>query len=213
MRQLDRIGKITWSGGTRGKWVDAAGKPVHGIHHETGQRVQHKMVFNDGYVLIEYTYPVVKRSFKSPMLNDYNLHFINPGWKGTDGKALVNRVAKGLKPAGITWGELAELLELEDMAKNAGLMTFLRQHHPQSLYELGFTCKGTFGTTFDLQSLVDDYARAGLDARHLLALVPVRLLTALRDWDDTDPPLTGLLLGYPIETTWAVMRKTLKFPS
>ncbi len=136
------------------------------------------------------------------------LHFTGGwSWKGADDKALVDRVAKGLKPAGITWGEIATLVELEEYAKSHGLITHIKKVSLAGQHELGISCRGTFGKLFDLDALVRDYARAGFDASNLSSLAATRLASALKEWSDRekDDPVTGLLLGYPVETTWAVM--------
>ncbi len=208
---------------------DESGKPLHGIFKKDFKKTEHKMYINNGHLMITYKYPKVKREFSSPMLNDENMHLAG-GWNfesKSDDKTLLNRVINKKKPSGfIVEEDISKIKEVQEKANKAGLETKINEEkrNDQTYYELGFTQKGTFGDHFDIDALVKDYEKYWnphnkdfvlpmddfINTDQLKGLKDKKLSSFLSfDYGKTDKSsedniITGLLLGYPIETTVAI---------
>ncbi len=208
MKKFEELGLVTKA--PNGIWHDSGGTVVHGIYHEILKRTGHLVVFLDGRRMAEYIFPRVQQKFASPLLNDYNLHFTGGWvWNGADNRALVERVIHGQKPAGFIKGDLALLKGFEMMAKNARLATHL--HADGNQFELGIARQGTCAETFDLDALERDYNNMGIIVS-VKQYATMKLSDFLLDWDSTSPSdepthaaITGLLLGYPVESTVALL--------
>ena len=80
---------------------DDNGLPLHGIYFKQNKNIEEKMIINKGNLIKEYKYPIIKKDFKSPMLNDHNLHFYKSwSWTGVDQMEALRRVLDGNKPMG-----------------------------------------------------------------------------------------------------------------
>ena len=197
-------------------WHDVNGERVHGIYYRVLKRTEHTIVFLHGRIMGIYIYPRIQRSFQSRLLNDFNLNFVG-GWAWPDentreDEMVVNRVAKGLKPAGFNVGSRERCEMLEEIARNAGLVTRLHKNpHVSEYFELGVARKGTFGDTFNLEAVESDYDAWGIHEDIVKELSRVEFSDLLVDFDyaNVESNLewieTGLLLGYPMETTASIL--------
>lgn len=211
--------------GKGGKWIDRDGNKVHGIYHRMLQKSEHTIVYTNGIMQRRYVYPRILRSFYSPLVNDYNLNFVG-GWGGwfesakAEAIELINRVINGLKPAGFGAGTRDLLAHLEKLAKQSGLATNLTLNDFQpswgELWHLGAARKDKFGEAFDLPAVERDYARWGIYYPITERFSKIKFSDLLVDYTKVGKPdidyasenkpfylsmLTGLLLGYPLETT------------
>ena len=204
------------------KWIDSKGKLVHGIYHLKIKDSIHKTVFVHGNKVGSYVYPRILRSFNSPLLNDYNLHFTG-GWiwfenQEQENDELLFRVSNNLKTAGFVVSNRDTCVKIEKKAKRAGLVTDLHSNNvrPDELWEVGMSIKGKFGGIFDLPALERDYARWGIYAPITYNFSNVEIASLLKgfDYSNSSKPLqlkiiTGLLLGYPLESTCALINKRI----
>lgn len=199
--------------------------PLHGIYHQVLPRTEQTIVFLQGKIIQRFIYPRIVRVFKSRMINDYNLHFTG-GWTWyssavIEQDALVDRVIKGLKPAGFIRSiDYNRCLVLQQKAKQAGLLTKLHEIPDlKGMRELGMARGGTFSTNFDLDAIVADYTSWGFNyqikkIKNDFSSVPLSKLLSGFDYGNVksiqETMLTGLLLGYPLETTCAFIRGSIR---
>ena len=191
------------------RYFDDSGNPKHGIHIKKGKSTQIKYIYNNGYISRRYCSQPLKISFKSKMINDANQNFCG-GWSitGFDGsdKALVRRVARGLKPMGVIHGSIDELSEYTKQL-DANTIDYKIIHDSKnkySPYTLMFSTKGKCKDLFDLKTLYYDYKDAGITI-DIGKISGREIKTYFKCWDigeeGTEPWETGLILGYPIENT------------
>ena len=211
------------------RFVDASDNPLHGIYHAEQESAVHAIIFIQGGRVADYGYPRVDRMFASPMINDFNLHFIGR-WQWpfeNEGDALVERIAEYLKPAGLITASKDQGPGLLQKARDAGLGAVFQDDEPRGVQYLGFAVRGTFIELFDLDSLVADYKAYEREARFLHddSAVDIELMIAsikndsimshverflcMNPGDIADIITSGLIFGYPIETTVAFLAGTI----
>lgn len=205
---IQAIKKTNWSN-------NKTGEPLHGVFHEVLKNVEHTIVFSNGRRVAFYSYPRIIRSFISPLINDFNLNFTG-GWFYFDSKEeeyqmLINTVIAKKKPAGFFVGEEHQMRQLNDQARRAGLVTSLHAYPKiKDKWELGIGQNLAFGKTFILENAEIDYAKWGLNY-NLTSLHDHNISKYLKGFNYAEPftpfdlVITGLLLGYPIETTAAIL--------
>lgn len=152
----------------------------------------------------------------------------NGRWLGTDG-IMVERVIRGLKPMGwarawkIYPDRVERLIHLEKQASTNGLATLLTETEEQ--FCLTFCQKGKIDEMFDLDSLLDDYIAFRNGTCNMLQdddFFVAQLKEAIEKMrgrslenfinQDKEPEggityyvSTGLFLGFPHETTYAIL--------
>lgn len=210
-------------------FIDASGSLLHGIYHAEQEFTAQTIVFIHGAGVANYSYPRIDRSFSSPMVNDFNLHFVGR-WRWpfeNEGKTLVDRIAGQKKPAGLIALPSEYGSTLLQEAKDAGLATALKDDEARGVKYLGFAIQGCFEDVFDLGSIVSDYAAYEQAARFLpdnpestiesmlgriknesmMSLVEPYL--SMNPEDIAGIITSGLAFGYPIETTVAFLAGTI----
>ena len=171
-----------------------------------------KQIKKDKYVYMVYKYAanILKDlKFKHKTVNDYNQHLCG-GWsfyKHTEFEE-VDRVAKGLKPAGISTTRDLSLAEAKrkELSNKGFLATIYKR---RDLYFVTASPRGTLGKFFrNLNVLIEDYRRNGLvycaDMMEYYRNVNFIKFHNL-EYDDHHTCITGLVLGYPIENTMALI--------
>lgn len=204
-----------------GKYRNSDGTVKHGVYLRKYKNTTDKLFINNGHLMRVYKYPNIDCKFSSPKINDYNLHLCG-GWafRGVNEKEVIERVIKGLKPMGIF--VTTEVQKWESVCKKSGLPYLIAPNHftTEDHFDIGISCKGTFDENFDLQNLIIDYmeysdkVKISLPAEeigaYILSLKDIQIssyLTSDYANPNTDQELivTGLILGYPIETTVSIM--------
>ena len=210
-----------------GHYRDQNGIPLHGIYVRQYQKTEDKLIISNGNLMRKYKYPRINQTFHSPMLNDYNLHLCG-GWRwwGVNDIECITRVFNGKKPMGF-WGTDDEesynyWLHGGDDSK------LLKFPNANFLYEnsgykyvIGVCAPGTFDDHFDLKVLAHDYCEyakavkdstssSQIDALFYGELKGKKIdtyLTVNHTHNITigDTIITGLILGYPVETTASIL--------
>jgi hypothetical protein len=177
--------------------------------------------------MTSYKYPAIDTKFKSKLVNYENLHLCG-GWsfEGFKQDDCIYRVLFGLKPMGALFKEDKEIIQrivsgIDEeylgikykIIKNAGCN--------KKYKELLVAVDSTFDNLFDMNSLILDYTAYFSFANFPYTFIQgiVMYLISLKDkslsdffdYDYANPesPLdlitTGLILGYPIETTASII--------
>ena len=211
------------------------GMVVNGIFHRFFKKTEHKLIYVRGHMLHRYVYPRIERQFISPMVNDFNLGFVGGWFfkdkhdQSIDTSThLVKRVVSGMKPMAWTGAykknyneHVEEQYQLEKYARMAGMATKIVDKGDQ--IRLTVCHKGRIDKLFDLDSLKTDYEKFCLDKfnggnsflekgiTNTISLLERKRLEDYMDWiKDSENEieqliLTGLILGYPHETTFAIL--------
>lgn len=203
-----------------GRYKNPDGTAMHGIYLRKYKHNTEKLFINNGYLMRLYKYPNIEPLFYSPMVNDYNLHLCG-GWsfRGVHRKEAITRVINGAKPMGFL--VTTEVEEWEQVCIGSGLSYQIVPNHipTENHFDIGISCGGTFAENFNLQNLNDDYTNYfhKIDypwlienVNNFILQLGDKLVSSYLDSDYANPytieelMVTGLILGYPIETTVAV---------
>lgn len=161
----------------------------------------------------KFWYPKIERKFSHPAVNAENLR---ANGRISD-RAIVARVVGGLKPVGF--------LDTEDRRVTRPVEEAGGRVYAASYGLLSVTMGGRIGELFDLAALAADYrawlveekaaTTLRLVLRELRKLAPMDLRDFL-DFRDVGCNVTprglarsGLVLGYPVESTVALLRRDL----
>jgi hypothetical protein len=193
----------------KGPYRDEDNKALHGIYIRNQDDTQEKLFINNGDLVRKYIYPNTKTEFKSEMVNDFNLHFCGEWtWPDVDYEyGLIDRVRRKKKPMGIyicdTRGELNKLKHT---------IRYLNLNITKKDKELGFCQKGKLKDLFDLDSLQKDYVNyLGYKAIDFKKIADKTLDECIAPFDYDNPKddekliITGLVFGYPIESTVSII--------
>lgn len=219
----------------KGRYVDEKGRGLTGFWIKDFKYREEMKILNNGWTLVRYRYPrEANISFFSPMVNWFNLLFCG-GFYVLDQdkqridtpKRLFQRVMDGMKPIGfhsVKEDELEDMLkwiELSGLPYKVTYPEFLKKHFNSVL--IGISQKGLVKDHFNLESLIESYSLLGAkskpsfnpialgDEMRIRQLGEMELSYFLEGWDYAHPKTnfelikTGLLLGYPIESTFAII--------
>lgn len=196
----------------------------HGVYIRQYKNTTNKLFINDGHLMRLYKYPNIKRKFFSPKINDYNLHLCG-GWafRGINGEEAIIRVITNLKPMGFFITTAVK--KWEAICKKSELPYIITPNHipTEKHFNIGISCSGTFGDNFDLQNLAIDYVTHANKVKTPLSAEKIEKIenfisslknTAIASYLTSDYAnpysteeliITGLILGYPIETTVSIL--------
>ena len=226
LTRLAEVGRVMRKGQ---HFVDTSGTILHGIYHAGQESTAHTIVFIHGTCVADYSYPCIDRRFSSPMVNDFNLHFVGR-WRWlfeNEGRTLVERIAAQLKPAGLIAVPEEHGPALLQEAMDAGLATVYQDDDARGVRYLGFSVQGRFEDLFDLECLIADYTtyeRAFLypspDLENTIESMVSRvkndtIISHVEPYLCMNPKdvagiiTSGLVFGYPIETTVAFLAGTI----
>lgn len=147
------------------------------------------------------------------MVNDANQDLCG-GWSMSDSgfaddqDRILDRVARGLKPAGVLYYDSEEEANIvSQVAKEkAGLLAKVVKTEIE--FSVFVATKGTLEELFDLDALSDDYVDSGAVSEDVMQsemeeFADRQLISFSEGWDveDVPPWVTGLILGYPVENT------------
>ena len=219
----------------RGRSKDAQGRPRNGIYLQSFKRFEVKRYIRNGVVLASYRFPRFGKSFQSPLVNDYNQHLAGGwhwryredgslrGKNEFNNETILERLIAGRKPMGGLhfWDDIREKKEkcLQQLA-NADL-SFTSTSEEGDEY-LTVSRRGKLGDLFNFDHLIQDYTElengsgckvlgpiASLE--RFLATTAGKDLESFLTFDYLHPAsafdfiITGLILGYPVENTYALL--------
>jgi len=207
---------------------------ANGIYHRVFQKTEHTIIYVNGFFQSRYIYPLIERRFSSVMVNDYNLCFVGGWWPNDQHGICINtytghldRVISGQKP--MAWlsafkgrPSVQELRDLELKARSFGLATSFTETDDR--LSLAVCRKGKLAELFDLKALRADYINflantSQVGYYRLVTKEVINTIDSLNgttleqyiNWN-TEPEgstryyiLTGLLLGFPIESTISIL--------
>ena len=207
-----------------GQYRDENDVPVLGVYIRQNKYTEDKLYINNGNLMAKYKYPRIEREFFSPMVNDYNLHLCGGWqWPNVEDYECLTRVVDGRKPMGFlstrkygvfrNW--LSYCIENE--------LPYVEEEEKER-YEIGMCVPGTFDENFNIDILLKDYFSYTREAHHTIYEVIEDLFLYLvheqieihqyltSDYGNPDTIeeliVTGLILGYPIETTISILRRS-----
>jgi len=231
-KELSKISDVNQiqSSSNPGAYKDNNGLILHGIYLRTNKHTVDKLYIHNGNLLRKYKYPRINELFSSPLVNDYNLNLCGGWtWQGVEERETIIRVIKGYKPMGFfsTWSidGYNEMLtyrnEIEDL-DDFDLVTLPEREIPGTdvkCHEIGISTTKLFKDCFDLKALKNDYmeyAKAcevnseGI-TEFIDSIENQKVSHYLSGFDygnpnsDIEVLLTGLILGYSINTTVSIM--------
>jgi hypothetical protein len=168
----------------------------------------------NGYVLMRYKNIPKSIKFKHIAVNDYNQHLCN-GWVVYDHTEFeeIDRVEQGLKPVGISHTYNLELAKakIENLISKGFLATYVVQiFQNKEMYNVTASVTGTLGDYFDMDTLAADYKKCRLINDNIIRYKTVNFSEFHNgNYDCGKHPIeiTGLILGYPIENTIALIKR------
>lgn len=210
----------------KGPFRNLSGIPLNGIYQRNSGKFRERLFIGNGYCLKTYRFPIIRTSFKSPLLNDYNLNFCG-GWfmprideSETLNWEFFNRVIDGKKPIAFIGGDSTTQIQMEKIAKEKGFATSLLFDSQSQRWEFGVGRVERFTDVFDLESLKSDYIKYAdylgvLDEEYLTFYNKIqnkKISDYLQGFDyakegkkESDDIITGLILGYPVYSTVSTM--------
>lgn len=210
-----------------GRYCDDSGNTLNGLYRRDYKENSVMLAINNGNLVRRYKYPKIEIPFKSKMVRWENLHFCGglgiPKPDGTNAGAndeLLQAVIDGLKPVGFIITDKPEIY-INKAMKSQCKYTINNVAWLQNYKEVAIANGGKLKDNFDLNSLIESYRSMSRevgwnlltkeDESRLLSKGNCDLSDFLVDWDYANPKsnydlaLTGLLLGFPIESTVAIM--------
>jgi hypothetical protein len=175
----------------------------------------HKQIRNkNGYVLMTYKNIPKSIQFIHQAVNDYNQHLCN-GWhvyQHTEFEE-IDRVEQGLKPVGISHScDLYTMtIKMLNLIDKGFLVSYTKNHIIKNMYNVTASVKGKLGDYFDMDTLAKDYKKNGLCGDSIIEYKNADFSEFHNDnYDCGHHPIeiTGLILGYPIENTIALIKQS-----
>lgn len=221
-----------WTNSTdfyRGKYRNEQGLGLSGLYRRDYRQSSEMIVLNNGNLIGKYKYPKVQHSFDTPMLRWQNLYFcggydvrVEEGKRLGSNDLLVDAVVKGLKPIGFIVVEETEVNKYIKKAIDNGLKYSINPHFWDDHCEIGVANIGKLEERFNFDNLIEAYSLYSKDLGYevitegekewLYGMAKLQLSDFICDFDYSSSEksicehiLTGLLLGYPIESTVALI--------
>ncbi|MGF7058675.1 hypothetical protein [Brassicibacter mesophilus] len=201
----------------KGKYRNEEGLGLSGIYRRDYKKVSHILRLYNGNLNLRYSFPKVEIPFSTPMLNWDNIYFIDSNYSDK----LVEAVLTARKPIGFIVVEKAEVDTYIKKIEDKGVEYLVKPHFWEGHCEIGIANKGKIRELFDIEALLESYDLMSKsygyslidqeDKEELNILFNKELSDFLTDYDYVNPisdamfVLNGLILGYPIESTVAVI--------
>ena len=174
----------------------------------------HKQIKNkNGYVLMTYKNIPKSIKFKHPAVNDYNQHLCG-GWSLYDYSEFeeIDRVEQGLKPVGISHSKNLQAITIKiiDLINKGFLASYTQNIHIKKMYNVTASVKGKLKNYFDMNTLAIDYENNGISGNNIIKYKDIDFSEFhynKYDCDNHPIEITGLILGYPIENTIALIKQ------
>lgn len=214
----------------RGNYRNDEGLGLCGFFRKDYKNHSRMYVLNRGNVLNFYNYPNTQIPFTSDMLRWENLYHCGGYGVEKDNGAqvytqenLFETVLSGLKPMAFLFVREEDTDRFIDRAKDKDLLYTINPHSFEGYCEVAVAQKGRIKDHFNLNDLIESYRimsrRCGFELLtreeedYILAKSDSKLSDFIRGFDYGNPVtnvdfvLTGLLLGYPIESTFAILTR------
>lgn len=213
-----------------GRIKDFQGRPAHGIYQRYYSKTVDIVVCNEGNRMNTYKHLKIDAVFHSRMVNWENLHLCG-GWNMPGVKPIVaiERVLSGLKPMGtyidtdmetiqfwayqIALREDISCLVIEDwVVANNTLLIAASDKTFVEMFKLG-DLSTDYGNYFASDPYLD------IDSADIISELKDRRISEFMnphtfDWSNAtglkDALITGLIFGYPVETTIACINGDVK---
>jgi hypothetical protein len=223
-------GPILTDAPVEAKYFGEDGSPLTGIFVRDSGPLQTKMIISGGDARFGWTYKKIEGAIYSPLVNDLNLYccrsaftWVEDGRPQDAERFSILRVCRKAKPFGSCLVPRNQSLDdLRALSAESGLMVALYDYPDHGFHQLFVALPGGFSDHFDLAAFEVEWQRhveatpaEWLFSRGVLhALVETMAHQRLTDHfgDDFNQPrsqeeliVSGLLLGYPLETTAAVV--------
>jgi hypothetical protein len=195
-----------------------------GWYHIERKHTIDKVLINRGFPLYKCTYLKFTQQFKSDMHSDYNFLFcggfgVFENFRIMD-EYILNQVIYRAKSMGFVKCYTPENVKhIVDEARSHGLAVKITDEctNERNKWDVGFCVSGKFSELFDLDALAADYCeylKISGDTMNFDFIEELRNIQ-LEDFlgfdyaacrkSDEEIIITGLILGYPIETTAAIL--------
>ncbi|MCG7380050.1 hypothetical protein MH215_23940 [Paenibacillus sp. ACRSA] len=232
MKTLTAVeGWVSNSSEIQGKYRNEQGIGLSGFYRRDYNDTSDMVVMGNDHSMLRYKYPKASNiPFHSSLVRWHNLFFcggysirFSNGEQTDTYDRLFDAVRTGLKPTGF-WPLTSEELEatLQKLKQTDLIWKVTINDHPYFQYEIGVAIKGKMKDHFDMNKLTASYQlfskKLGYDLLSkkdediILSYEDVDLAWLLEGFDYGDPGkknharvLTGLILGYPIESTVALL--------
>lgn len=209
----------------RGKYRDQDGHGLSGLYFREYKKMRHAVVIGNGHFLTRYRYPKIDIPFSSPMHRWDNLFFcggysvkLPDGSRFDTNERTVEYVVKGLKPTGFIVVKETEKSRFIEMVEDK-IDYKVSPHFWEGYCEIGFANKGRLKDLFNIEELINSYKLLNKEMGYemhepnILKLKEVsnQELKDFLNYDYAHPVYTidlmivGLILGYPLESTFAVI--------
>lgn len=222
----------SWTNSTdlyRGKYRNEQGQGLSGWYRRDYKKNSEMLVINNGNVLCRYKYPKIACSLDTLMLSWQNLYFCGgyyvqaeDGTRLGNDDLLIDAVISGHKPIGFIIVKKTEIDKYIKKAAENNLKYSINPHFWEGHCEIGLANRGRIEDYFNIDNLIevyDLYSKAlgyelisQKDKEWLNKIFKVRLSDFICGFEyaksnksDCEHILTGLLLGYPIESTVALI--------
>ena len=219
----------------RGRSKEENGRPRNGIYLQSFKRFEIKRYIRNGIILGTFRFPRFRKVFRSPLVNDYNQHLAGGwhwryredgslrGNKEYNNQTIFERLLTGRKPLGGLrfWDDDKEnKKKIVEQLENSNLSFKSTKEEAEEFFAV--SRKGKLGDLFNFDTLLEDYTEldngsgcgilgphASLE-RFLGATAGDNLdsylcFDHLRPVSTFDFIITGLILGYPVENTYALL--------
>lgn len=221
-----------WTNSTdfyRGKYRNEQGLGLSGLYRRDYKKSSEMLVLSNGNLAAKYKYPKVTHSFNSTMVRWENLYFcggynvrVEDGKRLGSNELLIDAVIKGLKPIGFIVVKKTEADKYIKRVIDKGLKYSVKPHFWDGFCEIGIANIGKLEEHFDFDKLIEAYDLFSKalgyelieeDEREwLYSMAKLQLSDFICGFDYLSSEkstggdiLTGLLLGYPIESTVACL--------
>lgn len=207
------------------KYRNKSGEALSGFYARLSRNNIEVMKIYGGRLFLKYRFPKPDNFFAHEMISWENLLFTIGGARTTEVKQVIARK----KPMGFYTANKSNISSTIRLLKKNNIPHAMGKkwiNGPYELFEVGCCVNGKIGETFDLEEIAYFYEQLfshdGLSIElikereekrsikeRLLELGDYKFTDFLSGWDYANPSgifeliKTGLLLGYPIESTYA----------
>ena len=175
-----------------------------------------QLLTKNGEVWMTYPNAPTNIKFCHKSINDHNQVLCDASGDRDNEFEEIDRVVIGLKPVGISYtSDFAELSKRVDEYRRKGfLVSYINNKFSPERYNVTVSPKGKLGDYFDMDTLAKDYIRNGLAIQaDTIKLYKRKEFSAFHDgkFDVAyhQMEIVGLILGYPIENTIALIKRDL----
>lgn len=223
-KNLKQVNGCSWAMNKQnylGKYRDEEGNGLTGYWERDNKKTTHILHLYNGNIVTKYRFPKIEIPFKSDMHNWKNMFFATGG----SDEELVERVANKQKPVGFIIVKDKDLYIDKIKKLNIDYID-LENSKKYNYSEIGMICcNEKLEDLFDINSLIVSYNKLGeaynkrkiledMDDIMYLKEVCKRRLSDFLKYDYANPHsdleliIVGLILGYPIESTFSCIVRT-----